>query len=143
MKRKDQLNEIVRLAYKCSAADEEVQRKHGIGELGIRYFNEKHRAYLIEAKGVNKPLEDYLNGLSESDWAQIEAIMYFGRDHKGAHWNDLAWIRKDLEQNRSDVSDRVSDLVRNITEKRNALPVYFNEALQKADEEGIDLNQEF
>ncbi|MGH8594242.1 MAG: hypothetical protein ACREV3_10410 [Gammaproteobacteria bacterium] len=147
MKREDQLTEIVRLFYKCSAADEELQTKHGIGDLGLVYrprpggfsLSEKSRAYLAEARDVGKPLEGYLNGLSESELAQIEAIMYFGRDHEGVHGNDLTWLRKHLEQNRSGVSD----LVRNISEKCNALPLYFSEALQKADKEGIDLNQEF
>lgn len=139
MTRTDQLNEIVRLVHICAAADTELQTKHGIGDLGLDYYNVKTRAYLNEARDVNKPLEDYLNGLSESELAQIEAIMYFGRDSKDVHGNDLPSLRTHLVKNRTSVSD----LVRNITEKRDALPVYFNEALQKAHDEGIDLNHNF
>lgn len=139
MKRQDQLNEIVRLAHICAAANKELERKHGIGDLGLRYFDKKSRAYLNEARGVTKPLEDYLNGLSESELAHIETIMYFGRDGKDVHGNDLAWFRKHLEQNRTSPSD----IVRNIVEKYGALPDYFSSAVQKAEEERIDLNQDF
>jgi len=128
------VDDVVTLAKTAVVEDEKIYQKHGL-KLGITYGDPKTIEYLKEAENLRNDLTDYLNNLSSEEIRKLETVMYFGRDSKEDHGNDIPAYHTKLHLTGFDKSD----IIRNIIDKYSSLELYFSDANKKATEFSIDL----
>lgn len=130
----DIVDDVVTLAKTVVVEDEKLHQKHRL-KLGIRHGDPKTNEYLKEIEGLRNSLNDYLNALSSEDLGKLETVMYFGRDPKDIHENDISDYHKQLHSSGFDKES----IIRNIGGITSSIELYFSDAYKKAAQLSIDL----
>ncbi|MEO7928117.1 MAG: hypothetical protein ABIR09_02360 [Gallionella sp.] len=131
----DVVDHVISLAQKATIEDEKLKQRHSV-DIGISMGDPKSQAYLAAARGLANELETYLSSLSSDDIGKLETLMYFGRDYKDIESFDIVQLHSKLHPN----GINKAQCIRNITEKRPAIEIYFNEAKRMAKTLKMDLN---
>ncbi len=96
----------------------------------------KHIDYLIQA-AADRPsvrmIESYLNELDYDTLLWLETLMYYGRRDDNIDINDQ-------HEYFSKMKDSKDEIIRTIVEKSVSLPHYFDKAINKLEEQNIDVD---
>ena len=128
---------IDNLVQASAAADKEavqIADKYGIDTAyGIQLHDPKCIEWLNADRPMVRKIESYLNELDLDTLLWLETVMYYGRRDDNS---DIY----ELHQNFSNMKETKDEIVRTILEKRGAFPNYFNQAINRLEEQNIDVD---
>ena len=121
------------LARSAEQIDVQLDKQYGIDRtLGVEISDPKARERRYATNSAAEQMEEYLNTLDIEVLRRVQAVMYSGR--QGA---DAAIDERDTLRTTCSTKE---DVVRTIIEKRVSFDPYFDRGLDRAMEDGIDLD---
>jgi len=126
----DRLRDLARSAKQI---DTQLEKQYGVDRtLGVEISDPKARERRYATNTAAEQMEEYLNTLDIEILRRVQALMYSGR--QGA---DAAVDERDTLRTTCSTKE---DVVRTITQKRVSFDSYFERGLDRAKEDGIDLD---
>ena len=135
MSMREVVERVVGLSREFGEKSAVHEAEHGME--GAVAIGERRVEHFVQAtRFLDRKLASYLASIPENQVRELESLMYFGRDSEEA---DLA----SLHQHVKSTSPTVEDAIRTITEKIGSLSTYLLEALQRTEQQGIDIEMPF
>lgn len=131
---KEIINDVIKLGDEYKQKQRIHEAEHGIkGPISLHSQKLNHLSQATQL--LDRKLKTYLNTLPEEQLRKLETLMYFGRGEV----DDIPYLHEHLKT----TSKTKDDVIRTIREKIKALPDYLTNALRRADESGIDIDESF
>ena len=131
MKIYEHINYLIRASHKAEMEDLKLKEEIGLDpEMGLELFYPKAVEYCHADRPERAKIEEYLEKLDDDVVLKLETLMYFGRDN-----DDFDNVKEYL----ANLNESKEDIIRTIVEKRGAYPVYFQRAIEKLREQGVDI----
>jgi hypothetical protein len=146
---------IQELADLGNKAEEQKKQAFGMGELGISLLDPDSVAIAYDPNIGDDDLLKFLKSLDTETIRRLHALMYSGREYHpmldvaAPDSESEPEIESESEDESSEsapefkkyfLEDSREDMIRTIAEKRPTLRNYFDRALIRASEEGVDLD---
>lgn len=128
------INDVIKLSNEYKSKYQIHESEHGVEEV-LSIGNQKAEHFSEATQLLDRKFKSYLSSLPEENLRKLETLMYFGRGDS----DDIF----DLHDHLKTTSPTCEDVIRTIKEKIKTLPDYLTNALKRARESGIDIEEPF
>ena len=131
---KEIINDVIKLSEEYKTKHRVHEAEHGVeGTISIKSPKLKHLSQAT--KLLDRKLLSYLKSLPEEKLRKLETLMYYGRGEV----DDIPYLHEHLKT----TSHTKDDVIRTIREKIRVLPEYLKNAIRRARESNIDIEEPF